>query len=216
MKTFIVLLVVFLTGCNFPLYYQGTMSVDEMNRAVKGTAEAMDLAIPVPVENTQLPASSSIQTLIIPTLISTLTPTLEYFPPASWPENLDEVWYSIEDGKPGWIFESCSPGQLTKPFITWNMLKEGVLSEPETRQHPYIVINSDDVRRIIKPGGGKFYGKGLITVHEDEVFKSLIVLVTTSMWMCDSEGTGKPTLYGEGVQIFLDWLSGFAEPEPNG
>ena len=96
-------------------------------------------------------------------------PEFPTFGPAiEWPNSLDQAWQFIEEGRNGYTFTACLPGEPTQPFITWQMANDAVGAQTESRKHPYLEIWADDVARIVAPGGGIFPTEHRI-VREHEI-----------------------------------------------
>jgi hypothetical protein len=120
------------------------------------------------------------------------------------------MWDFIDEGRYGWTFSACDEGELTIPYVTWEMAKLAVFFQTPERHHPFLIIKALDAARILAPGGGFFSDTGTITIEENLVYIKLIELVIRGkIMMCSTSGDGKPTLYGPGIQEFLDWLGGY-------
>jgi hypothetical protein len=176
-------------------------------------AQATTISV-IPTE-TMLPPTVTVTTIPtvaptvtpIPTVATTATPfVVKLNPPVEYPGSLDEMWSFIDTGKYGWVFPPCLEDPQ-EPFVTWDMATMAVFFQTATRQHPYLEIQANDIAQIIEAGGGTFPVSGTVKVDEGLVFAKLLELsLRGKILMCDSDGNGKPTLYGGGIQEFLDWL----------
>ncbi|HTX91082.1 MAG TPA: hypothetical protein VMC09_07690 [Anaerolineales bacterium] len=121
------------------------------------------------------------------------------------PTTLDEAWYWIENGEHGFVFDIPCPSLAATPFVNWDMAEELAHGETPGRRHPFIEVDASTIARIAAQGNLTFEGSGTITKNEEDVYAELVPLLEGgSIQIC---GEGKPTLYGEGLQEFLDWLA---------
>jgi hypothetical protein len=161
---------------------------------------------------TLVPDISTTETPIaeIPTVTSTPDDLIHFGPAVDYPSSLDEMWDFIDEGRSGWTFSPCGEGELTKPYVTWEMAKLAVFFQAPERRHPRLIIQAIDTARILASGGGVFPDTGTITIEEDLVYIKLIELVIRgNIMICSTNNEGKPTLYGPGVQEFLNWLGSY-------
>jgi hypothetical protein len=169
---------------------------------------------PVPIKTVTLMPPDVPTTEVLITEVPTLTPATDHLvtfnPPVEYPGSLDEMWDFIDGGKYGWTFSPCQDGELTKPYVTWEMAKLAVFFQAPERHHPYLMIQAIDTARILAPGGGIFPDAGKVTIEENQVFVKLLELAMQGkILMCSTTGDGKPTLYGPGIQEFLNWLGSY-------
>jgi hypothetical protein len=144
----------------------------------------------------------------MPTATSTPDDLVHFGPAVDYPSSLDEMWDFIDEGRYGWTFSPCDEGEVTAPYVTWEMAKLAVFFQAPERRHPLLIIKAFDTAQILAPGGGVFPDTGTITMEENQVYVKLIALVIKGkIMMCSTSGDGKPTLYGPGIQEFLDWLA---------
>jgi hypothetical protein len=121
------------------------------------------------------------------------------------PTSLDEAWYWIENGEHGMVFDIACPSLSSTPFVNWEMAELLAHNEAAGRRHPNIQVDAAVIAAVAAQGNMTFSGSGVITRSEDEVTVELIGLLESgSIQIC---GQGKPTLYGNGLQDFLNWLA---------
>lgn len=142
-------------------------------------------------------------------IVITPTPSVERLlnPPVNYPATLDEAWYLIDEGAYGFTFDPCEPGELTFPYVTWEMALQAVDAETPDRVHPYLSIMGEDISQIVAPGGAVFTKTGLVRVTETSVYVALgSEYLDGNIHVCGNQDL-KPILHGVGVQNFLDWLA---------
>jgi hypothetical protein len=203
-KSIILMILAFVTvGCN---------AVEAKNPPAPIVLPTITSA-PVPIKTVTL--MPDIPTAVIPVTevpTATLTPDdlVSFNPPVEYPGSLDEMWDFIDEGKYGWTFSPCQDGEPPKPYVTWEMAKLAVFFQAPERHHPFLMIQAADTAHILAPGGGIFPDTGKVTIEENQVFMKLLELAMRGkILMCSTTGDGKPTLYGPGIQEFLDWLGSY-------
>ncbi|MCX5636127.1 MAG: hypothetical protein NTX52_00335, partial [Planctomycetota bacterium] len=170
---------------------------------------------PIPYTKPTVTLMPDIPTAVVPVTevpTATLMPDdlVSFNPPVEYPASLDEMWDFIDQGRYGWTFSSCQDGEPPKPYVTWEMAKLAVFFQTPERHHPFLMIQAADTVLILAPGGGIFPGTGEIVIEENQVFMKLLELAMRGkILMCSTTGDGKPTLYGPGIQEFLDWLGSY-------
>ena len=203
-KSIILMILTFvMAGCN-------AVKVENLQDSVSTPAST-----PIPYAKPTVTLMPDIPTAVVPVIevpAATLTPDdlVSFNPPVEYPGSLDEMWDFIDEGKYGWTFSPCQDGELTKPYVTWEMAKLAVFFQAPERHHPYLMIQAIDTARILAPGGGIFPDMGKVTIEENQVFVKLLELAMQGkILMCSTTGDGKPTLYGPGIQEFLNWLGSY-------
>lgn len=148
------------------------------------------------------------------------------------PQSFDEAYVFIRDGTNGWQFPTCKKGEVKPPFVNRRSVELANSYLEDDGDRSIIIIDSGYLKEIAKIGDGAFSGGGKVTVKEIEVFENLIkmalagdfsdgtpvitwptdgyITIKGDIFVCDDPDNG-PTVYGNGVQKFWNWLSQYSE-----
>ena len=96
---------------------------------------------------------------------------------------------------------SACPDPLPVPFVTWDMAQRASALQSDRQDFEQISIQASLVAQIMSEGGGYFPTEGNIRMPENDV---IYMLMASGADVCQVNGS--ITLYGSGVQSFLDNL----------
>mgnify|MGYP001570179946 CR=1 FL=1 len=117
---------------------------------------------------------------------------------------LDEMWDTAESMGLVDRISLCS-GLPTPPYVTWEMAYSAAGEQTSDRNHTEIKMLSSIISRIVSTGGAIFPVNGVVQVSEETVKSKLVELyMQGSLHACMENN--HPTLFGPGIQYFLDWL----------
>jgi len=111
--------------------------------------------------------------------------------------DLDNLWDVVPVVSAG--FPPC-PDPLPIPFVTWDMAQRAANLQSDRQDFEQISIPASVVSQIMVEGGGYFPAEGNIRMPENDVVG---MLMASGASVCQN---GSITLYGNGVQSFLDNL----------
>jgi hypothetical protein len=131
--------------------------------------------------------------------------TVEIFPTAIVVDDLDTTWDSVDSsGMPdGWA--SCTY-PLPIPFVTWDMANRAAILQANRNNYEEISISSESIASIMTEGGGSFPTDGNIRLPENNVIMMLFPYYQNGLISICVDGYGKPSVYGEGINLFLSDL----------
>jgi len=92
---------------------------------------------------------------------------------------------------------------LPLPFVTWDMAYRASNLQAGRASYEEISIQASIVSAIMGEGGGYFPTDGNIRISENDVFP---ILISTPGVLACRQSDGYPSVYGPGVQSFLDNL----------
>jgi hypothetical protein len=111
--------------------------------------------------------------------------------------DLDNLWDAIPVVGAG--LPPC-PDPLPTPFVTWDMAQRAAALQSDRQDFEQIRIQASVISQIMAEGGGYFPDTGNIRMPENDV---IYMLMASGANVCQN---GSTTLYGNGVQSFLDSL----------
>jgi len=131
--------------------------------------------------------------------------TIETLPTAIVVNDLDTTWDSVgQSGMPeGWA--SCTY-PLPTPFVTWDMANRAAILQANRNNYEEISISSESIASIMLEGGGSFPTDGNIRLPENNVIMMLFPYYQNGLISICVDRYGKPSVYGEGINLFLSDL----------
>jgi hypothetical protein len=135
-------------------------------------------------------------------------PIVEIPTPVILPEaepDLDTAWDSVESFGMTGDWPSCTY-PLPMPFVTWDMAYRLSNLQAGRSNCEEISISSAVIANIYAEGGGYFPADGNIRLPENNVLGMLLPYYTSGQIQVCQDASGKPSVYGQGINLFLDDL----------
>lgn len=162
--------------------------------AVAGFVRPVDAGNDVLVLETPAPTATAKQTNVPP----------HFGEPIEWPDDLDEMFTFIQDGKDGYTFDPCQ--NLQYPFISWAMVLEIKDAADDDNGAGELWMDGPTLKTILSRGGVVYDGRDL-RVTENRLFGALISSAFTGGVGVCGQQDGKPIIFGAGVQRMIDTLA---------
>jgi len=124
--------------------------------------------------------------------------------PIEWPDDLDEMFIFIQDGKDGYTFEPCQ--NLQSPYISWAMVLAIKDAAHDDGGAGELWMDGATLKTILSRGGVVYDGRDL-RVSENRLFGALISSAFSGGVGVCGQQDGKPIIFGAGVQRMIDTLA---------
>ncbi|HVN54147.1 MAG TPA: hypothetical protein VMT46_07435 [Anaerolineaceae bacterium] len=143
----------------------------------------------------------------IPSLAFAASGPIHFNEPTYIPRNLDQLYWAIETGAPGWSgFTPCDQKGLSGSYFQWSMVKQILAYSQDDHGQSLLLIRAADLARIVEPGGISFPTQGTLKVTENALFSSLVQQVVAGKVLVCQKG-GDLVLFGPGAQFLFDALA---------